>query len=377
MPFVDSSPLGDPKSLRQTVALLNFGGPETESAVEPFLYSLFDDPAVIRLPGGALFQHRFASLISKRRAPKITEQYREIGFSPLVRTTEAQAAALRARLGPSTPVLVGMRYTEPSIKKLVVALAQNRPDRIVALALFPHFSATTTGSAFDLLSDELEKEGLGQVPVHYVPAFHDHPSYLRAMTSLVQSAMGSLDREKLHLLFSAHGLPSSYYQSGDPYPTQIHESVRLLTKSLGWSNPYSLAFQSRVGPVRWLGPSTEEELDRIAQSGPHKDVLVVPLSFTTEGIETLYEIDVTFRHHAEKRGLTLHRAPTVDTHPDFIACLVDVVERALLDVSHRGLGAHTCVRCLLPKPHTHRTRVICPDCGFKTGRYLLRLAPPK
>ncbi|MBI2372897.1 MAG: ferrochelatase [Deltaproteobacteria bacterium] len=376
MPFVDQTPLGRPEELRQTIAFLNFGGPETAEAVEPFLYSLFDDPSVIRLPGGLLLQHRFASLIAKRRAPRVIEQYEKIGFSPLVRTTLAQARALRASLGPDAPeILVGMRYTEPSISKVAEAIAKSKPDRIVAIALFPHFSQTTTGSAFDLLSDELAARDLGGIPVHHVPAFYEHPSYLSAMKGLIAGALAKL--EDAHLLFSAHGLPSSYYRSGDPYPAQIHESVRLLVRALAWSGPYSLAFQSRVGPVRWLGPSTEEELDRLAALEGPRNVLVVPMSFTTEGIETLYEIDVTFREHAERRGLRLFRVPTVDTHPDFIDCLRDLVVRGLGDLSHRGLGAHTCVRCLLPKPHAHRTRVVCPDCGFKTPRYSLRLAPPK
>ena len=135
---------------------------------------------------------------------------------------------------------------------------------------------------------------------------------------------------------------------------------------------HTLCFQSRVGPVRWLGPSTEEEIIRLSRAGI-TDVVVVPMSFTTEGIETLYEIDVEFGEVAERFGVKLHRVPTVDTQPSFIECLNDIVRQALGDNSHHGLGEHQCVRCILPKPHSHRTRVECVECGFRTPEYLLRL----
>lgn len=353
--------------------VLNFGGPREQAEVEPFLFELFNDPDVIQLPVGTGLQRKFAATLSARRAPIVVPHYEHIGGSPLVPTTMAQVEALIVALGSEAPkVHVGMRYTAPTIAAVADALAADPPERIVALALYPHYSITTTGSHFNALSSELRRVGLHRLPVHYVPAFYDHPDYIEAMVARIHEA--TPQGRQPHLLFSAHGIPSSYAKDkADPYPDQIKDSVRMIMRAFG-DRPYSLAFQSRVGPVRWLEPSTEAELMRLAEAGV-TEVLVVALSFVTEGIETLQEIDVQFREVAEARGLTMHRAPTVDTHPRFIECLADVVRRALADESHEGLGQHRCVRCLIPKPHAHRTKVQCLDCGHETPQFLLQLPP--
>jgi ferrochelatase len=369
---------GHETSVRTDVVVLNFGGPQGEAEVEPFLFELFDDPDVIQLPFGPRFQRFFAGQLSHRRTPKIGPHYAHIGFSPLVPTTLAQVEALKAALGPEPPrVHVAMRYGPPRTSALAEALAADPPDRLVAVALFPHWSGTTTGSSFNLLADSLRAVGLGRLPIHHVPAFYDHPAYVRAMVSRIEdAAAGVADRSAAHVLFSAHGLPSSYARDkGDPYPDQIKDSVRMIMRALDWPGAHGLCFQSRVGPVRWLEPSTEQALVQLAAEGT-RDVIVVPISFTTEGIETLYEIDVEFGALAERLGLRLHRARTVDEHPDFIAALADTVRAAIADDRHGGLGVHRCVRCLLPRPHTHRTRVECLDCGHRTPRYLLALPPP-
>ena len=359
--------------MRTDLALLNFGGPQTPEEVEPFLFELFADPDVIKLPLSSLLQERFAGLISRKRAPKIGPHYKHIGFSPLVGTSRAQAKALEEKLSDlRTKIWLGMRYTEPSIAKMVQEIAENPPERLVALALYPHFSITTTGSHFNVLSEEWKKAGLEHIPIQYIPAFYHHPAYNEAMRVLIAQTMEGLD-DNAHILFSAHGVPVSYYKDlADPYPDQIKQSVRLIMEQIQGPNKHTLCFQSRVGPVRWLGPSTEEEIIRLSRAGV-TDVVVVPMSFTTEGIETLYEIDVEFGEVAERFGVKLHRVPTVDTQPAFIECLNDIVRQALGDHSHDGLGEHQCVRCILPKPHSHRTRVECVECGFRTPEYLLRL----
>jgi protoporphyrin/coproporphyrin ferrochelatase len=359
--------------VRTDLALLNFGGPQSAEEVEPFLYSLFVDPDLIKLPFPSLLQERFAGLISSRRAPKIAPHYKHIGYSPLVKTSREQAAALGEKLADlDTKIWLGMRYTEPSIPNMVREIAQNPPDRLIALALYPHFSITTTGSTFNILSEELKSAGLEDIPIHYIPAFYAHPQYNAAMKQLIENTMQDLD-ENAHVLFSAHGVPVSYYKDlKDPYPDQIKASTRLMVETLELKHSYSLSFQSRVGPVRWLGPSTEEEIIRLSKESV-RDIVVVPMSFTTEGIETLYEIDIEFGEVAERFGVKLRRAPTIDTHPQFIECLNDIVRTALQDKSHQGLGQHQCVRCLLPKPQAHRTRVECIECGFRTPEYLLRL----
>lgn len=368
--------------LRVGVVVVNFGGPLKAEDVEPFLYNLFDDPDVIQFPSLLKpLQSTFAENIASGRAPKVVPQYEKIGFSPLVPTTMKQLDALREELarrhGEAPPFYVGMRYTPPTMAECVDQIVRDKPDRLVALALYPHYSRTTTGSSFNAFSAELKARGLDRLPVQYVPAFYDHPRYLAAMEDLIRRALAeTTDPEHAHLLFSAHGLPSNYYRAGDPYLNHVQETVRLLIARMGWRGTYSLGFQSKVGPVRWLTPTTEDEIDRVALAGT-REVVVVPVAFVSDHIETLYEIDVTFREFAEERNVKLLRTAALDTHPEFIGCLADVVDRALGDRSWGGLGAHRCVRCLLPKPHAHRMTVECLDCGHKTPEYLLRLPPVK
>jgi len=376
--FIDGTPLSaNGAAVESAVAILNFGAPTKAEEVEPFLYELFRDPDLIKLPLG-LLQERFARLISARRVKRVGHEYARIGYAPLVPTTFAQVEAIRAVLGDGAPrFFVGMRYTEPSIAKLVAQIRLKPPDRLVALALFPQYSSTTTGSSFNVLSRELGKVGLGELPVHYVPAFYEHPRYLAALRALIEERAAALpDRARAHVLFSAHGLPSTYYRAGDPYPDQIKDTIRLLMRDLGWPGSYSLAYQSKVGPVSWLRPSTDEEILRLAANGV-RDAIVVPLSFVSDGLETLFEIDVTFGTLARSRGMTLHRIRALDTHPDFIACLAEVLEAALADDSYQGIGKYRCVRCLLPRHHERRMRVMCPDCSFSVPDYLLRLPPVK
>lgn len=376
MSFLDRSRLG---ASHTDLVVLNFGGPRSAEEVEPFLFELFNDPDVIRLPfGGPALQERFARLISRRRAPLVAPSYAKIGFSPIIPTTLRQVEALRLALagrGLTPRIHVIMRYTEPFAEGVVEAIAKDPPERLVALALYPHYSGTTTGSSMGDLSAALEARGLGRLPVHYIPAFYDHPRYLAALHARIEEARVHVaDPTRAHLLFSAHGLPSSYFIAGDPYPTQVQETVRLVMRTLDWPGTHALSFQSRVGPVRWLAPSTDQEIRRAIAAGA-KEILVVPVAFVSDHIETLHEIDVELAEVAERRGAHLHRAPALDTHPDFVECLADVTARAFADDSYGGLGAHRCVRCLLPKPHEHRMRVKCMDCGHDTPAHLLRLPP--
>lgn len=376
MTFVGPSRL---RAARTDVVVLNFGGPQKVEEIEPFLFELFNDPDVIQLPvGGPALQARFAEILSRRRTPGVTPHYASIGFSPTIPTTLEQVEALRDALktrGLTPRMHVIMRYTEPFADRVATDIARDRPGRIVALALYPHFSGSTTGSSMNDLSRALGERGLGRLPIHYIPAFYDHPRYLAAVTSTIQEGRAQLtDPATAHLLFSAHGLPSSYFLAGDPYPTQVQDTVRMLMRDLGWPGTHALAFQSKVGPVRWLTPSTDQEIRRVAALGV-KELLVVPIAFVGDHIETSYEIDVQFREIAEALGMKLHRARALNTHPDFIECLADVTARAIADDTYGGMGKHKCVRCLLPKPHEHRMRVQCMDCGHKTPEYLLRLPP--
>lgn len=355
------------------VALLNFGGPQRAEEVEPFLYELFADRDVIQLPVGRRFQELLARRVARRRAPEVIPQYAAIGFSPLVPVTMRQADALRAelaaRLGAGAPpVVVGMRYTPPWTRDAVSELAALGVTRVVALGLYPHYSIATTGSSFNDLTRCMVAAGLGDLPVHHVPAWFHHPGYLAAMADRIREGlarMGEGEDSGVHILFSAHGLPSSYVRKGDPYQQQVHATVRAVLREARWQGPASLSWQSRVGPVRWLAPSTDDELRRLGAAGV-KAIMVVPVSFVGDHIETLYEIDVTYRKDALDAGVErFGLMPPLDCHPRLIGCLADQVERAMAGAER------VCVRCLLPRePQWHYARR-CPDCHARKPLFVI------
>jgi ferrochelatase len=356
------------------VALLNFGGPQAADEVEPFLFNLFNDRDVIRLPVGAALQRRFASRISRRRAPEIIEQYAAIGGgSPLVPVTMAQADALRDELArrladDAPPVAVGMRYTAPFADATVAELQASGVSEVIALALYPHYSIATTGSSFNDLARALDRAGMTEVPVTWIPGWFHHPRYLRALADRIREGLLRLaGGPPVHLLFSAHGLPSSYVRKGDPYQMQVQATVREALREVGWTGPYSLSWQSRVGPVRWLAPSTDDELRRLGEAGVHA-LLVVPVSFVGDHIETLYEIGVTYRAVALAAGIERFEVTRgLDTHPELIGCLADLVEQAVRDGDRRP-----CIRCLLPREDTYHYARVCPDCHFRKPAFLVR-----
>lgn len=347
------------------VALLNFGGPQTADEVEPFLTNLFADRDVIQLPIGRRLQDRLARRVARRRSPEIIHQYEAIGFSPLVPVSMRQAGALgaelRRRLGDAAPsIAVGMRYTAPWTRDAVAELKAAGVDSIVALALYPHYSIATTGSSFNDLTRSLVAAGMGEVPVHHVPAWFHHPGYLAAMAARIREGVARMGGDDIHLLFSAHGLPSSYVRKGDPYQQQVHATMRAVLRELDWRGGATLAWQSRVGPVRWLSPSTEVALAQLGADGV-RSLVVVPVSFVGDHIETLYEIDVTYRKNALDAGITRFALmPPLDEHPDLIACLADQVERALAKPADR-----VCVRCLLPREEAYHFARRCGDCHFR------------
>lgn len=353
--------------MKTGIVLLNFGGPRDAGEVEGFLYNLFADRDVIRLPVGRVIQERIARRVSKRRAPEVIHQYEAIGGgSPLVPMTFEQADALRTelarRLGTAAPPLfVGMRYTPPFTREAVRELREQGIDRIVAIALYPHYSIATTGSSFNDLARCLAAAGMADVPVSYIPGWFDDARYLAALAGRIREGLERLAAgADAHILFSAHGLPSSYIRDGDPYQAQIQATVRSVLRTLDWRGSSSLCYQSRVGPVRWLSPSTEFELRRLGRAGTQA-LLVVPVSFVGDHIETLFEIGVTYRALALEEGITRFEvAPALDTHPELIGCLADRIERALQQPDER-----VCVRCLLPREEEHHYARRCPDCHFR------------
>lgn len=352
------------------VALLNFGGPQRADEVEPFLTELFADRDVIQLPLGRLYQDRLARRVARRRAPEVVPQYEAIGYSPLVPVTMRQADALRTelarRLGDAAPlVAVGMRYTPPWTRDAVAELLSRGVTRVVALALYPHYSIATTGSSFNDLTRSLVAAGRGDMPVHHVPAWFHHPGYLAAMADRIRAGLERLGAPDAHLLFSAHGLPSRYVRRGDPYQQHVQETVRSVLRELRWEGASSLSWQSRVGPVRWLAPSTDDELKRLGAEGV-RAVLVVPVSFVGDHIETLYEIDVTYRKDALDAGVErFGLMPPLDDHPQLVACLADQVQASMQGADR------VCVRCLLPREEQWHFARRCPDCHFRKPLFVV------
>ncbi|UBF28387.1 ferrochelatase [Kovacikia minuta CCNUW1] len=320
---------------RVGVLLLNLGGPDQLEDVRPFLFNLFADPEIIRLPYPWL-QKPLAWLISTLRAKKSQENYRQIGGgSPLRRITEEQAQALQASLqhkGQEVTVYVGMRYWHPFTEEAIARIKRDHIERLVILPLYPHFSISTSGSSFRLLEKIWNEDpGLQQIDYTVIPSWYNRQGYIEAMTQLIAQELDQFpDPDQVYIFFSAHGVPVSYVEeAGDPYQKEIEGCVELIVKQLNRPNPHVLAYQSRVGPVEWLQPYTEDALHELADRGV-KDLVVVPISFVSEHIETLQEIDMEYREVAEEAGIEhFHRVPALNTHPVFIEDLANMVLEAM------------------------------------------------
>jgi protoporphyrin/coproporphyrin ferrochelatase len=319
---------------RLGVLLLNLGGPEQLSDVRPFLFNLFSDPEIIRIPIAAL-QKPLAWLISSSRAKKSQANYEKIGGgSPLRRITEAQARALESQLrsrGEDAKVYIGMRYWHPFTEDALAQIKQDAIEQLVILPLYPQFSISTSGSSFRLIEKIWNENPQLKPPKYTVIAdWYKEPGYLQAMSELICAQIDRCpDPDNAHVFFSAHGVPVSYVEeAGDPYQTEIEECTELIMQTIGRKNAHSLAYQSKVGPIEWLQPYTEDAIVELADKGVN-ELVVVPISFVSEHIETLEEIDIEYREIAEEAGIhTFNRVPALDTNPIFIETLVDLVLRA-------------------------------------------------
>ncbi|EAU73274.1 ferrochelatase [Synechococcus sp. RS9916] len=324
---------------RVGVLLLNLGGPERIQDVGPFLYNLFADPEIIRLPIPAL-QKPLAWLISTLRSSKSQEAYRSIGGgSPLRRITEQQARELQSELrqrGIEATSYVAMRYWHPFTESAVADIKADGIEQVVVLPLYPHFSISTSGSSFRELQRLRQLDSsFQQLPLRCIRSWYDHPGYVRSMAELIAEEIRASDvPEEAHVFFSAHGVPKSYVEeAGDPYQQEIEACTALIMKELetilGSSNPHTLAYQSRVGPVEWLKPYTEEALEALGEAKT-RDLVVVPISFVSEHIETLEEIDIEYRELATESGVVnFRRVRALDTYGPFIQGLADMVASSL------------------------------------------------
>ncbi|MBI3592513.1 MAG: ferrochelatase [Nitrospirae bacterium] len=336
------------------IILLNLGGPDSLAAVKPFLYNLFSDRDIIRL-GPSFLQKPIASLIIKSKLKKTLSAYSLIGGkSPLLDITTAQAKALEELLNqnsepesqsisnsPSPPfrkggmgefeqfkVSVGMRYWHPFTAEGLELMHKKGIKKIIALSLYPHYSVATTGSSIKDF-----KEAAAKYPFEYscITSWFNHPIYIDALVEKIQEGM-RLFHEKPVVLFSAHSLPQKFVDAGDPYVQEIRGTIGEITKRMDIE--WHLSYQSKTGPVKWLEPTTEHLLHELAGNGV-KNLLVVPISFVSDHIETLYEIDMLYKEMAQGLGIKLKRTESLNTSAKFIEALADIVMK---DVKNLGWG---------------------------------------
>jgi ferrochelatase len=320
--------------MRKRVAIVCFqlGGPDSPGAVEPFLYNLFCDPDIIPLgPLGGILRKPLARYISRTRAKKVREHYDAIGGqSPIRLLTERQARKLEATLAPAldASVFVAMRYWNPLTQQAVDAVCAQQFDSLVLLPLYPQYSFATTLSSLKEWR-RLYRPANPTPEVHVIEHFYDHPLYIEAVVDRIELALSHFpDPRKAHIVFSAHGLPVSLIEKGDPYQKQIEETVRLVLEDGRWPNAHSLCYQSRVGRQKWLTPALDPAIADLASRG-EKHLLVVPVSFVTEHIETLHEINIEAREYAMSLGVQqFEMMPAVGDSPRFIGALADLVLRA-------------------------------------------------
>jgi ferrochelatase len=313
------------------VCLLYMGGPRTLAEVQPFLRALFSDRELIRLPGGALLQRPFAGLISRLRAPRVRRYYGEIGGgSPLGAITLQQARLLEAALAPhgAWRVEVAMRYAPPRADEALARLAADGVERCLALPLYPQYSRATSGSSLADLERARARAGRA-LELSPLESFHDHPAYLDALAGRVREGLALLrPGARPCVVFSAHSLPRRMIDEGDPYERQVRATVAGVVARLGLGE-HHLGFQSRSGPVRWLEPEVNALLGELIARG-ERHLLIVPVSFVSDHIETLHEIDIRMRARCLERGAEeLVRAPSLNDDPRFIEALRQIVVQAL------------------------------------------------
>lgn len=339
------------------IVMMNLGGPADLDAVQPFLLELFSDREIIQLPA----QRFLGPFIAKRRTPKVRRLYAGIGGgSPILRYTELQGRGMVARLdrlSPSTAphkFYVAFRYTHPTSDDALRAMHADGVRRAVAFTQYPQFSCSTTGSSLNelwraagrlRLRDAFDWSLIDRWPVHH--------GFVDAMTETVRDGLAqfdSADRDKVLLLFSAHSLPLDVIDRGDSYPQEVGASVQGVMERLRFSHPYILAYQSDVGPVRWLGPSTERVIRRLGARG-QRHVLVIPIAFTSDHIETLSELDIEYGHVAHDAGITHYkRAPALNDRPRFLDALAEIVRDHLRSGEvHSSQYLTRCAGCVNPQ----------------------------
>ncbi|GBE03446.1 ferrochelatase [bacterium BMS3Abin09] len=321
------------------IVLLNLGGPDSLQAVRPFLYNLFSDREIIRL-GPPFLQKPLAWLISTLRSKKATAMYNEIGGkSPILDITNAQAEVLEKALNTHTAgahnfkVYIGMRYWHPFMKETVNNILKDGVNRLVVLSLYPHYSKATTGSSVDDFKQAIKGKDIN---IKYIEEWYDFPAYIDSLADLIAGGAKEFRGSNFDILYSAHSLPQSFIDEGDPYLDHINMTIKKVNERLA-QEPYNitnlkwrLSFQSKTGPVKWLEPSTKEIIIKLSKEGC-KNLFIIPISFVSDHIETLYEIDIQYKALAEKNGINLKRCASLNTSDKFISALKEIIIK-------KGLG---------------------------------------
>jgi ferrochelatase len=315
---------------RVGIVLFQLGGPDTLEAIEPFLYNLFCDPDIIDFPFARIGRKPLAKLISTTRARKVQHHYSTIGGgSPIRRHTERQARALEAELrnqGLDAHCFVAMRYWHPFTSEAIAQVREADCDELVLLPLYPQYSSTTTGSSLN----EWRRLFCDDVPVHGIETFYRNEAYLDSVAEKIDEALCRFPQpNRPEIVFSAHSIPMSVVEKGDPYQQQIEETVQLLMQRGRWSNSHRLCYQSKVGASRWLQPSLHQTLRQLS-SQKTREVCVVPVAFVSDHVETLGEINHEARHLAEELGFTqFEMSGGLNDSPKFIQALRQIVQDAL------------------------------------------------
>ena len=315
------------------IVLFQLGGPDTYDAVEPFMYNLFTDPDIIDFPLAGLIRKPLARFISKRRSREVIEYYQQMGGpSPILDITNKQAADLRAELRKRDPehsyhAFVAMRYWHPLTEETVEQVKAVGVDRLILLPLYPQYSKTTTNSSYKEWIRQINGTSLEDIPTTFIESYHDFPPYIDSVVHRIEQGITDCcdAKEPLHILFSAHGVPKKVIDSGDPYEKQIRETIKAVTDTLSTPYPHHLSFQSKVGPEKWLEPSTQAILQHLGKDGI-KHLFVVPIAFVSDHSETLYELNIQDREIAEDAGIEhYHVMEGLNDSPEFINALAKLV----------------------------------------------------
>src|ERR1700737_124621 len=315
-----------------SVVLFQLGGPDSAAAVEPFLYNLFCDPDIINFFGAWFARRLLARYIARKRAGVVREHYDAIGgHSPIRLLTERQARALEVALSPHCKArcCIAMRYWNPLTAEALAEVNASGAAELVLLPFYPQYSFATTSSSLKEWK-RLYKPNGNAPRARAIEKFFNHPLYIQSVAEKIALSLTHFDEpDRAHIVFSAHGLPLSLIERGDPYSKQVAETVRLVMQHGAWKNAHTLCYQSKVGRRKWLTPSLTETIEKLAHAG-EKQLLVVPIAFVTEHIETLHEINTESREEAHKLGVEqFEMMPAVGDSPTFISALADLVLKSI------------------------------------------------